>query len=633
MGGRWRPYALAPLKKQQKMPKFVVFDIETDEWLDDTYGKADDEVMAWDNRPIKTHLLTFYDGAITKHFDGRHLFKNFLDFFLTKDYRSTFAYVHNGGKFDFIAVWDAIIHDKNMLIEHPVQPKMQKGRIMAFSIGDRSEHRWHLRDSYSILPHSLMQLCDDFLPSKVKQERPRIPYREDKKLWQEYCAYDCYSLQEILQSFFTSLIGAGGVVGYTAGSIAMKSWRAISLDRELPTYFDYNPLLRDAYYGGRTEPYIMIAPERDNPYYLYDVNSMYPFVMANFRYPTGKPQLTQLHDTETECRDGCGVIQCHVIAPPDLDIPLLPFRRVSDGKLLFPLGEWDGSYECSEIYEAVRHGYDIKVKHAYMFNESDFIFKEYVSRFHKLKEESKGAQRNVYKLLLNSLYGKFGEKPDRTEIVMDPNESIQGLYPMDDLFGYCVRAFRRDAAHHLPAIALRVTALARLHLYKQFERIQFQGGRVFYCDTDSVASDKRIITDTGLGGLEKKFEFRHGIFLQPKTYYLEPYEFKLDKHGRRVLDNVACKGFSRHFRERMTYEMLEEALLTGDYKRLCERVVRPASLGEIRAQHLAGFVTIVDPNNILTAYDKREVMPDYTTRPFTIKDGETVTTPLLTAQR
>jgi DNA polymerase elongation subunit (family B) len=611
----YRPYALTPLKKSSKIPTFNVFDIETDVWLDDTYGLPEEDVNTWHNRPIQTYLVTFYDGKDTFYFDGENAFKDFLAVLLHKRYRGTVTYVHNGGKFDIIWLYDQLVHDKELNKKYHVKPLMQHARIMAFRFKDDHKHHWQLRDSYSILPHSLRALCDDFDPTYKKLTMPTVPYEKDKRAWKKYCAHDCYSLHNVLNLFFNTLVEAGGMVAYTAGSIAMRSWRAIALNQNLPTYLEYNKMFHEAFYGGRTEAFIMLARDTGKPYYYYDVNSMYPYVMANYEYPSSKPQSVEYQDP-LDCSGKCGIMECHVVAPEDLHIPLLPCHL--NGKLLFPLGEWDGFYEFSFIEKAVEMGYKITPKRTWEF-ESDPLFREYIMKFHALKQQSKGAAKNVYKLLMNSLFGKFAERPEKTEIITDPDEDLEGATLIDPEFGYFVRHYERHAAHHLPAISIRVTALAQLTLYKYIQEIQEKGGNIYYCDTDSIITDIRLPVREGLGALEMKFDFSKGVFFTPKVYYLEPYDQKIkDKMG-----NVACKGFSRHFRERLTYEMLEEALLTEDYSLLEESVVRPASLGEIRVRHLAGFVTIVQKRAMRSPYDKRTVFSDYTTSPLKIRNGST----------
>ena len=74
-----------------------------------------------------------------------------------------------------------------------------------------------------------------------------------------------------------------------------------------------------------------------------------------------------------------GLIQCRILPPQKLRIPLLPFRT-STGKLMFPLCAqcsqdqrspckhsdesrgWDGCYVVAEVQKAVQLGYKVESK-------------------------------------------------------------------------------------------------------------------------------------------------------------------------------------------------------------------------------------------------------------------------------
>lgn len=612
---------LSPLKKQRLLKNIAVFDIETDEWIDDTYELSDMERRSWNNRRITPFLAMFFNGKDMKFYDGDDCIRDFLLDYLRFSNRTTVTFAHNGGKFDFLALYETLIRDPYLSQRFHPKPFLAHGRIIALTIKDSDKHAWHFRDSYSLLQGSLQSLCDAFRPLHRKLSRPKTSYSQDHTAWRAYGENDCRSLYEILQLFNSIIADVGGSVGYTIASTAMLTFRKKFLDREIPNYFPYNNLFRNAYYGGRVEIIRMLAQEKGSPYYYYDVNSEYPDVMANHPYPVSMPLSVRYKDAE-ECSGKCGIMEASVIAPPDLDIPLLPYRHPDSKKLLFPLGKWYGWYEYSLIEEALRHGYEVRPHRCYEF-QSEYIFREYVKRFYDLKCHSEGAERQTMKLLLNALYGKFGEHQEREELITNPDTDITGSYPYDDIFGYSIRKLIRFSAYHLPAIAARVTSLAQLKLYSYIEQIQRQGGNIYYMDTDSIVTDIRIQTSSELGSLKLEHEIRSAVFLAPKTYCLRLYN--ADETGND--EKIVMKGFSRSFHKHLCYHDFETALLTGNYSKFLEYIVEPASLKTVHIRKMDGFVTVLNMKAIRSGYDKRIINPDYTTSPFIMPLPEPEPTP------
>lgn len=603
------PKALAPLNVARPIKKMAIFDIETNEWIDDTFGmKPEDIQKDWHNKPLAPFLVMFYKDGVIKHFDGPDCMRKFLIAYLKHENRNYVCYAHNGGKFDFIALYETLVRDPYLSKRFFPKPFLAHGSIISLKIKDNHKHVWHFRDSYALLQGSLDSLCKSFNPAHVKLTRPKQSYNKAKKEWLVYCQNDCKALYDILQKFNQIIIDIGGSVGYTIASTAMLTFRKKFLHFPIPNYFSYNTMIRQAYYGGRVEIINMYARDTGRPYYYYDINSLYPWCMKKFKYPVSLPRSVAYKDAD-EVKDKCGIMECHVISPPDLDIPILPYRDEARGKLLFPLGEWNAWYEFSLIEKALKYGYDIKPKRIWEFDGED-IFSEYVDRIYMLKQNSEGAEKQTMKLLLNSLYGKFGEKHEREELITDPDEDITGSYPYDSVFGYSIRKFNRYSAYHLPAIASRVTSQAQIKLYSYIEYVQAHGGTIYYMDTDSLITDIRIPTSEELGDLKLECDFSSGIFLAPKTYYLNTYE----KGGK-----IIMKGFSKSFKDHFGFKEFEEALLTGKKDQFQEWRIAPASLKKIRIRHLDGFCTLVEPRSIQEDYNKREVLPDFTTRPWVIK--------------
>jgi hypothetical protein len=76
----------------------------------------------------------------------------------------------------------------------------------------------------------------------------------------------------------------------------------------------------------------------------------------------------------------------------------------------------------------LKYGYTFKVLNGYKFNRGD-IFSKYVSTLYNLRlTYTKDNPMNlIAKLLMNSLYGKFGMKTDITEVIVINKTDTQAL--------------------------------------------------------------------------------------------------------------------------------------------------------------------------------------------------------------
>jgi hypothetical protein len=189
---------------------------------------------------------------------------------------------------------------------------------------------------------------------------------------------------------------------------------------------------RDAYHGGRTEVFIKKLSDG----FLYDVTSLYPYTMRQFRYPVGKFQIRtggwveSIWNRYMEGEDSGGIIEATVHIPDpfnDQNIPPLPFYCEKRGKLLFPTGTIRGSWTLPELKFAVDRGIKIIDFHKIItFERMSSVFIGFVNHLEKIKNDNtetyKGSGVNkegkkvnhslrvFAKLLLNALYGKFGSR-------------------------------------------------------------------------------------------------------------------------------------------------------------------------------------------------------------------------------
>ena len=92
--------------------------------------------------------------------------------------------------------------------------------------------------------------------------------------------------------------------------------------------------------------------------------------------------------------------------------------KTSDGiRTVAGLGTWTGWISSTEMDNAIKHGYTFNIHSGYRF-EKAIIFKEYIEKLYtmRLTYDKSNPMNLVAKLLMNSLYGKFGMRATKTVV-------------------------------------------------------------------------------------------------------------------------------------------------------------------------------------------------------------------------
>lgn len=319
---------------------------------------------------------------------------------------------------------------------------------------------------------------------------------------------------------------------------------------------------RMSYYGGRTE---CINHNQLQFCFYIDKVSMYPFVMKKHEYPSGVPFWETEHsEIEKYLKKGnLAIVECNVIAP-NIHLPVLPFKT---DKLLFPTGKFTGVYCSPEILYALKCGYKIEYLRALIYPSKIRPFEKFVDTFIEIKNKSSGGKREGSKLILNSCYGKFGQKFRRESIkVKFFNSQMEGLeayYEMKDKdieceynqiinsiwelkykeITYSIKPFMNVS------IASFVTCYARLELLKEAHFQESIGNNVYYMDTDSLVLKvlpKTLSKELGGWNIEKAFTFFKCY--APKCYIFKQSE-EFNKLLNKLKDIEEIKEFCKHTNE------------------------------------------------------------------------------------
>lgn len=376
-----------------------------------------------------------------------------------------------------------------------------------------------LLDNMNFFKTSLRSLGESIGIDKL--EMPEFGDNDDD--WIAYCKRDVEVMVKTMKYWIEFLdVNDLGSFGKTLASQAFNTFRHRFMlnDIFIHTNESVTELERRAYHGGRTECF-RIGKQPKGEYYNLDVNSMYPSVMRSNEYPTkfiGKLTRVDIPYLKTLLDKFC------VIAEVELSTKQPAYAGIINNRLVFPTGTFTTVLTTRELIHAVHHNHVVKCNVAALY-EKAIIFDKYVDFFYTKRQEYKSKGQTAFsylcKLLLNTLYGKLGQRNQEWRFDHECPNAPDEIRTEYDVQAKRVRTYRIiagrcdelcgqiEAFHSFPAIPAHITADARLLLY---EYIQAVGkDHIYYCDTDSVFTDSvgharlaRFIDPTRLGYLSVK---------------------------------------------------------------------------------------------------------------------------------
>lgn len=357
-----------------------------------------------------------------------------------------------------------------------------------------------------------------------------------------YCKVDVKILRHAMLTLINFIIAEDlGSFSLTVAGQAFSAFRHRFMEEDqIRIHSDKRALEveRRAYAGGRTECFFM--GEVPGKVHYVDVNSMYPAAMKEFLYPIELVTFWEqgtLEQLKSKIQDDY-LICCDARINTNIRI----FHK-KQKRLIFPVGDYWTSLSTPELIEALDRGILTEVKNIAIYKSGN-IFELYVNYFYNKRLEMKKIKDKIhdflFKLFLNCLYGKFGQKNIQYEIVgeADPEkiDYIQVYHPDTKeretfkIFGGKVWKRKEDpdnneAYNSFPAVASHVTAYARMMLWKYMETAGIEN--VYYCDTDSL-----LMNDVGYANLMKAELINDQIL----------GKLKLEKEGRLTL--YGCKDYT-----------------------------------------------------------------------------------------
>lgn len=281
-----------------------------------------------------------------------------------------------------------------------------------------------------------------------------------------------------------------------------------------------------------------------------DVVSLYPTAMSRYPYPVGKEKVTNIYRS-----DKLGIYKITYKAPKNLLNPILP--RKEDKKLVWDLNDGSGWYSSVDIENAKSKGYIITVITGYYWEESGFIFKDYIEDFYKMKQNAKKGTPayNTAKLYLNGLYGKMLQRPNHSKdiIIKSAQEFwtllnkniIQEMSSVGNtwLVKYLPKPefVTASGAEKPTQLGVFILAYSRKIMSEHYDKCGNTMDRLpYYYDTDSLNIHSscldKVKIDKSLGGIDDDVGGKviKAIYIAPKMYafqYITP-DNKIKYHFR-----------------------------------------------------------------------------------------------------
>lgn len=446
-------------------------------------------------------------------------------------------------------------------------------------------------DSLKILPYSVDAIAKAF---KLPLSKLSVDYDLDRPIGhqltdeeREYIKHDVLIMAKALKITFES-----GDKKITAGSNALSQYKGmkggIQNYRRIFPKIDQNTdkEIRKAYRGG----YCYANPIYQNREIIgdirvYDKNSMYPSQMRYQYLPIGEPKYfrgeykgeDRFYIQKLSCKfkirkgfvptiqDKKSIFYSHneylktsayIINGIEIDEPVTLYLSNLDLELFLK------HYEVN----------DINYFGGYSFNTVKGLFDEYVDLHYHTKQTESGALKQLAKLKLNSLYGKFASRTDiitkHAVLKYDPSIDDTRVYFEFPTKEDGSKEYTEKDAEYTP-IGIAVTSYARYELINYIDRLggENEGSQFLYCDTDSlhILGDTDILPkdDAKLGFWKCESTVRKAKYIRAKTYLEEE-----DKGG--LLVKVA--GLPKNAKGDITFDNFEIGYMTD--QKLLPKIVR-----------------------------------------------------------
>ncbi len=465
-----------------------------------------------------------------------------------------------------------------------------------------NKHIIELRDSLKLLPFSVKRIGKAF---KTKHQKLDMEYTGFRYAGcnitseeQEYIKNDVLVVKEALEVMFDQ-----GHTKLTIGSCCLSEYKKIceastrnvltydemfpdmydiELDVNEHTYPTAGDWIRKSYRGG----WCYLVKGKENKIYhngtTADVNSLYPSMMSSEsgnRYPVGAPVFWTGNFIPDKALEPERYFFIRIKTRFYIKPNKLPFIQIKssllykgteclettdvcdpkDGKYYSHYTDVNGNIHDTRVeltltmtdyyllldqYELV----DFEIIDGCWFYTQIGIFDEYIEKYKKIKQESKGAMRELAKLFLNNLYGKMASSTDSSfKYAFIKEDTSIGFYPVSE---------KNKKAGYIP-VGSAITSYARNFTIRSAQA-NYHGvdkAGFIYADTDSIHCDLPPEEIVGIKVHDKDFCcwklescWDVATFIRQKTYIEHVTHENLEPIDE-PYHNIKCAGMPQRCKD------------------------------------------------------------------------------------
>jgi hypothetical protein len=383
------------------------------------------------------------------------------------------------------------------------------------------------RDSLKKLPMGVRRIAKAFKLEMGKGELDYEAYRApghtltDEEL--DYLKRDVSIIGQAMKEVLAS-----GMTKLTVASDAMNEYKNLVgsqwFQRMFPVlHEDLDAEIRRAYRGGFTYADPRFSGMKVGAGLVLDVNSLYPYVMKRYPIPYGMPtyERGKVEPTETHPLTIFSVtftaklkedhIPCIQIKGTNMFVGTEYLREITEPTTLMVTNvDWELYCEHYDIDVLAYEG-------GWKFQAAEGLFDRYIDKWSKIKEQEEGGKREIAKLHLNSLYGKFASNPNVTSKIPTLEDNQVKLVrgepetrpPVYTAAGVFITSYARN-------ITIR-SAQANYHCFA-------------YADTDSLHLLRDTIPTTidihptKLGAWKHEYYFVNAFYIRAKAYLEKQFD-------------------------------------------------------------------------------------------------------------
>ena len=362
----------------------------------------------------------------------------------------------------------------------------ETGSIYQIKICIDDKQVWEIHCSYKLFPKSIKEIGEMVGIPKLNETHNYNEFKnynsideltEEEKM---YITNDVRIMVELIR-----YLSSKNIKGLTMSSSAYKNWlqdkyQLAKNNMKKSPNEEVVEIVRKSYRGGITKVNPKYAGIEFNDVISFDVNSLYPSVMYDNPMPIGDGKIyASVEEGRKDNR--------HLF----IVVVFVQYGKVRTGKHAF-IGNTSGfSYSRKYSYDDVIENkmlylwldefnlfqlvYDAQytIMKVVGWKKANYVFKNYIDRWYDVKKNAKNdTERSLAKLMLNSLYGKFGMNDSRvTKIPVAKGDTI--IY----------KTIENNTTYYYKEVASYITSMARCKLASFMNKC---GDNFLYCDTDSV---------------------------------------------------------------------------------------------------------------------------------------------------